>query len=284
MSNTLIKNNAILSFLLFICFFSNAINNGNHENKKNKTNSIISSQQINLQDSNSIKDFYNNDFLKFDLVSETKASSNNKSNKIAIKMNALIITGTISPAFEYKFSNHFSGHIQLIGVYQPKGFMGTNKPLSLFSILIEPRYYPIQTFYGLFFGLNVGFSSFDMARSIIANHWQEPFDNVHHKGWNIMGGLSLGWSFPVGDNLGIEPFITTGCTYSNWHNYVNKELATEGVGKSKLDFVYAYNGGLNVIYRFGYSPYSKMMGPSKHYRGSKYNRRIYRKFNKKYYR
>lgn len=291
MSDILMKNNTILSFLLFISLFSNAINVEKFENKKTIPNFTITtpSHQINLQDSTSIKNSYTNNFLKFDLLSETNAKSRYKSYKMAIKMNALIVTGTISPAFEYKFSKHFSGQIQLIGVYQPKGFILTKKPLSLFSILIEPRYYPKKTFEGFFLGLDVGFSAFNMARAIIINNWPESFNSVDHKGWNIMGGLSLGWTFPVGDNFGIEPFITTGFTYSTWDNYITNTLVT-ATPKTRLDFVYAYNGGINIVYKFGpdntgrssYGPKRPVFQPKGTvHRGSKYNRNIYRKIKNK---
>lgn len=277
MINIFTKNNTLSIILLFISLASNAIN----INKHNDNIPVTLLQKNKLSANHTLTNSYSNDFLDFDIPLEAPSSSEYVSNRIAIKLNALIVTGTVSPAFEYKLSHNLSLQAQLIGVHQPKGFLGTDKPLSMFAMFVEPRYYPMGTFRGIFFGLNVGFSAFNMARAIIINNWEEPFNFVYHKGWNVMGGISLGWSFPIGDNFGIEPFITTGCTYSTWDNYVNDELVTENK-KTRLDYVYAYNGGLNIVYRFGSSPYSKMSSGFKRYKGYRYNRPIYRKYDKIY--
>lgn len=271
------KKNTLFLILLSLCIASNAFN----FNKHNDNIPVSLLQKSILSTNYTLTNSYNNDFLDFNIPTEASSGSGYGSNRIAVKLNALIVTGTVSPAFEYKLSYNFSLHAQLIGVHQPKGFLGTDKPLSLFALTVEPRYYPMGTYRGIFFGLNVGVSAFNMARSIIINNWSEPFNFVYHKGWNIMGGISLGWAFPIGDNFGIEPFITTGCTYSTWSNYVNEEAVSD-VKKTRLDYVYAYNGGVNIVYRFGSSPYSKMSSGMKRYKGSRYNRPIYRKYNKIY--
>lgn len=279
MINIFTRYNSLLVLLLFFCIVSNALNFNKYKFQEDTPFTLL--QKTNVSTNHYIKNSYNNDFLDFNIQTAGSSSSDNVSNRIAVKLNALIFSGTVSPAFEYKLSHNLSAQVQLIGVHQPKGFLGTDKPLSMFAMFVEPRYYPMGTFRGIFFGLNVGFSAFNMARSIIINNWEEPFDLVYHKGWNVMGGISLGWSFPIGDNFGIEPFITTGCTYSTWDNYVDDEIVTENK-KTRLDYVYAYNGGLNIVYRFGSSPYSKMSSGYKRYKGSRYNRPIYRKYNKIY--
>ncbi len=241
-----------------------------------KSHPLLNSTNNLLLEKNSLH--YFDTLLKTTDISTTNGSSF-ESNKYAIKLNVLAVTGVISPSFEIKLTNNFSFQLQFLGVYQPQGFIGTNKPLSLFELFIEPRYYPMETFRGFFVGLNAGIGYFDMARQIIPNYWMEDFDNVYHKGWNVIGGLSLGWTFNLGTNLALEPFITTGYTFTQYDNYVYDKLTTPDHTGSR--FVYAYNGGINVVYKIGeQSNYLKVRPVSRQYQGSKYNKRFYRKYKK----
>ena len=167
---------------------------------------------------------------------------------MAVKMNALLLVGVLNPAFEIKFSKHFSAQISSFATYWPNGFLFTDKPLSLFTGFLEARYYPKEVFKGFYVGLNSGFGLFNMSRTIIPNFWGEPHDGVMHQGWNYMGGLTLGWSFPIKNHWGIEPYMMTGYTYANFDNYFNNMIT--GVNRTQSAFVYTYGGGIYVYYRF----------------------------------
>ena len=219
----------------------------------------------------------------FSFNSKTSSSNSYSTSKCALKLNALAITGVLSPSLEIKLAYNFSFQVQVLGVYQPQGFIGTNKPLSLIEFFIEPRYYPIETFRGFFVGLNGGAGYFNMARQIVPNYWMEEFDNVYHKGWNIIGGLTLGWSFNLGTNMSLEPFITTGYTYVQYDNYVNNKLTTPDHTDAR--FVYAYNGGVNIVYKIGnQSNHFKIAPTTRQFKGSKQNKRFYRRYQKKFLR
>lgn len=167
-------------------------------------------------------------------------------NSMAIKLNALTLVGAPGLAYEIKISKHFSGQIEAVGTYYPNGFLGTDKPIKLISGFLQARYYPKYVFNGFFAGINVGFGAYNMARQIIPNFWNEDFDGSMHKGWNAMGGLTLGWSFPIKTHWGIEPFISTGYTYAKYDNYLNETL----VSSKTRDLITAYNGGVYVYYKF----------------------------------
>lgn len=216
------------------------------------------------------------------------AKSVSASNKVAIKVNILAIIAIAIPAVEFKLANNFSLQLQALGVHQPKGFIGTDKPISLGAFFIEPRYYFSKTFQGFFIGLNTGIGYYNMAKQIIPNYWSEAFNNVEHKGWNIMGGMSMGYFVNLSPHIAIEPYITTGYTYAQYDNYTNDILTT--ANKTTSRFVYAYNGGLNIIYKIGktYTHNNRSENISKQYyntyhkqyRGSRYNKRVFKKLYK----
>lgn len=204
-------------------------------------------------------------------------------SKYAIKLNTLILLGVLSPSFEVKLGHNASFQIQMVGVSQPQGFIGTKKPISLFMCFVEPRIYPAEVYRGFFLGINAGFGLYSMSRQIIPNYWSEEFNGVDHKGWNAMGGVSLGWTFGVGANVAIEPFITTGYTYAKFDNYTN-EKQRNTTPRTTNRFVYAYNGGINLVYKIDnntpshlrYSPVTKK------YYGAKHNKRFHRNLHKRY--
>lgn len=167
---------------------------------------------------------------------------------MAVKLNALIVTGVLNPAFEYKLSKHFSLQFAPVGTYWPNGFLGTKKPISLLMGFLEAKYYPKEVFKGFFVGVHAGFGMYYMARAIIPNHWAEPYNNIMHKGWNFMTGLTLGWTFPIKEHWAIEPFINPGFTYAKYTNFVN-DLAVSGE-RSQNGFMFANTGGVYIIYKF----------------------------------
>ncbi|NLJ82059.1 MAG: hypothetical protein GX330_02915 [Bacteroidales bacterium] len=71
-------------------------------------------------------------------------------SKYAIKLNTLILLGVLSPSFEIKLGHNASFQIQMVGVSQPQGFIGTKKPISLFMCFVEPRIYPAEVYRGFF--------------------------------------------------------------------------------------------------------------------------------------
>lgn len=167
---------------------------------------------------------------------------------MAIKINALTLIGAPGLAYELKLSKHFSAQIEAAGTYYPNGFLGTQKPISLIMGFLQARYYPKEVFKGFFVGVNVGYGYYRMARAIIPNYWHENYNGIDHKGWNIMTGLSLGWSFPIKKHWGIEPFVSTGYTYAKYDNYIGNNLSS--FEKARNAYVFAYNGGVYFYYKF----------------------------------
>ncbi|NLJ82061.1 MAG: DUF3575 domain-containing protein [Bacteroidales bacterium] len=167
---------------------------------------------------------------------------------MAVKMNALLITGVLNPAFEIKLSKHFSTQISFMGTHWSKGYMFSKKPLKLMTGFIEARYYPKEVFRGFFVGINTGIGGYEMSRAIIPNFWHEPHNDVLHKGWNYMAGVSLGWAFPIKKHWSIEPFIGGGYSYSKYDNYVDNVLRSPE--RTQSAFVYAYQGGVYICYKF----------------------------------
>ena len=74
---------------------------------------------------------------KVDLLSTTAETSNSSysSSKFAVKLNVFAVVAVAMPAIEFRLSNNFTMQTQALVVHQPKGFVGTNKPLVLYALL-----------------------------------------------------------------------------------------------------------------------------------------------------
>lgn len=227
---------------------------------------------------------------KIELLSTASevSKSGSSSGKFAVKLNAFAVVAVGMPAFEFRLTDNFTLQMQALIVHQPKGFIGTDKPLALYAFFLEPRYYFTEEFNGFFVGINVGFGYYNMAKQIIPNYWSEEFNLINHIGWNIMGGATLGYSLSLG-RVALEPYITIGYTYAQYDNYKDNVLVSPN--KSTSRYLYVYNGGLNIVYKFGSSAYSSKNSYGnisrqyyksyyKSYKGSRHNRRIFRKMPK----
>lgn len=264
------KYKKISILLLFIFFITSSYG----ENTKSK---------FTIHQSETTSNYYQIDQPVSSLAKGSLHSSQSYGNsKYAIKLNALIFLGVLSPSFEIKLGNNISFQVQLVGVSQPQGFIGTKKPISLFMCFVEPRIYPADVYKGFFLGINAGFGLYNMSRQIIPNYWSEEFNDIEYKGWNAMGGVSLGWTFSLGANIAIEPFITTGYTYAKFNDYKNdKQVNT--TPHTINQFIYAYNGGINLVYKIDNNSHSYLRYSSitKKIYGAKDNKRFYRNLQKR---
>jgi hypothetical protein len=77
----------------------------------------------------------------------------------------------------------------------------------------------------------------------------------------------------------IEPFVSTGLTHAQWQNYKD-ETEVLGPQRSRNQYIFAYNGGVNVVYKFLPVSYSFSNHYKQNHFGSKYNRSVYKRFNK----
>ncbi len=219
---------------------------------ENAEKHFIASQDLGMEQENNL--FLVKDTLfvisaeSYESSDTSTAISKEKDINMAVKLNALLAVGVINPAFEVKLSKHFSAQIELIGTYWSKGYLGTGKPIKLFITFLEARYYPKEVFKGFFVGLNTGFGIYDMSKAIIPNYWQEPHNNIMHKGWNYMLGGSVGWAFPIKKHWGIEPFVGAGYTYAKYDNFKNDVLTIPNKAQSLFAFV--YKGGVYFYYKF----------------------------------
>ncbi len=164
------------------------------------------------------------------------------------KINTLLIAGVISPTFEYRLSEHFSIQANALGILSPNGFFFTDRPFLMLAGFVESRYYPKETFRGFFVGINTGAGLFNMSHGIIPMYWAQEDNGVMHRGLLVVGGGSLGWTFPVGDTFTLEPFMSAGLINLQWTNYVDK-IQVSDTKKSRIQ-VFAYNGGINIGYKF----------------------------------
>ena len=136
----------------------------------------------------------------------------------------------------------------------PKNFLGTGYPLSLATGFGEMRYYPKETFKGFFCGANIGFGIFRMNKNIypefITGYKKNP-DSIF-VGQALLAGLTIGWSFNLPKNWGIEIFWGGGYTRSEYEAYTPKEdgSVTYREWNASAEWLPGYKGGVFITYCF----------------------------------
>lgn len=145
--------------------------------------------------------------------------------KVCVKLNGLVVIGIVNPAIEVKVWDYLSVQLDFMGVFAPKNFLWTGYPLSLGTGFVELRYYPKKTFRGFFCAANVGYGIFRMNKNIYPKFifGYETNPNTIFVGQALFAGITIGWSFNLPNNWGIEVFWGGGYERSEYESYTHSD-------------------------------------------------------------
>ncbi len=167
----------------------------------------------------------------------------------AVKLNASALLGVVNPSFELRVHKNISIALEAWGVFYNEGIGNIIQgPVNLGMTFVESRYYPIETFRGFFVGPNVGFAFFCMTKGIHPMFWG-AYSDAYQVGHNYMLGVTIGYSFTLTKNWGIE--ISLGGGYQNT-TYQGHNLSD---GSMYIDWNESaewlpYKAALNIVYKW----------------------------------
>lgn len=163
--------------------------------------------------------------------------------KAAVKTN-LLQDAVAVPSLATEWALNSQWTFDVSGSVSPWSFKN-NRKWKLWMAQGEARYWLCQSFYGHFFGLNVGGGEYNLSRIHL------PFvpnsASYRYEGWAVMAGVSYGYSWVLGKRWNLEATIGAGLIHTEYKRF---ECPTCGKfkGSEKKDFLSPTRVGINLIY------------------------------------
>lgn len=165
---------------------------------------------------------------------------------IAVKTNALYWL-TTTPNLGVEFAVGDQTTFSLEGGYNPWTLnKEENRKLKHWMVLPEFRYWLCEAFNGHFFGINSGYTFFNISGMPIPFHSRETRD-YRYQGWATGVGLTYGYSWIIGKRLNLELTLGVGYVYSQYDKY---ECRTCGdhLGPENNHYFGPTKAGISLIY------------------------------------
>ena len=149
-------------------------------------------------------------------------------SRVNVKLNGLVALTVINPVVEVRISKHFTGQLEFYGIFAPHKFLWTDYPLSLGIGYLDGRYYIKEAFKGFSAGVTVGYGVFRMNKNVnpfkvgSALVGEYPKETVQ-VGQVILLGITLGYTFNIGEHWGIEISLGGGWTQAYYEGYSPNE-------------------------------------------------------------
>lgn len=181
-------------------------------------------------------------------ASEKASLKTDDKSVINVKINGLLAIGVINPAVEFKVFNKGTVQLEGLGVFYQKGFLGSDKPLTLASTFGEFRFYPKQAFHGFFVAANAGWGVYRLSK-YWAPGYNGAYPDKYQVGNNMMFGATVGYNFCIGSHWSVELAWGAGwqgSTYEGFNADGTRYVPLNGSG----EWMPAYKGGIFVGYRF----------------------------------
>lgn len=179
----------------------------------------------------------------------TTLSAQNQYGRSAVKFNATAVVGVINPSFELALNNHFSLQLEGTGIWHPNEFLNTGHPLVLTGALIEGRWYPINTFKGVYIGPNLGTATWKLSKGVYPKY-KESYKNQYQFGNVILAGATVGYQLPLGKHWGIDVTWGLGWTGAMYEGHENSDGSMYVGWNGSVQWLWAYKGGVNIVYRW----------------------------------
>ncbi len=164
----------------------------------------------------------------------------------ALKTNALYwLTTTPNLGVELSIGNRATLNVE--GGYNPWTLdKAENRKIKHWMVTPEFRWWLCETFNGHFFGINTGYSFFNISGMPILFHGSDT-RNYRYQGWATGVGLNYGYSWIVGSRLNIEFTFGVGYVYSRYDKY---ECRTCGdhLGPEENHYLGPTKAGISLIY------------------------------------
>ena len=180
--------------------------------------------------------------------SKKRAKIETSDLRIGVKLNGLLAIGVINPAVEFKVFKNGTVQLEAMGVFQPKGFLGSDKPLTLGTAFGEFRYYIKSAFDGFYVGGHAGWGVYRLSKGL-APGYGGAYPNSYQVGSNMMFGATIGYQLNLTKHWALELSWGAGWQESVYEGY--KADGTQYVALNRSgEWLPAYKGGLFVAYRF----------------------------------
>lgn len=179
-------------------------------------------------------------------IPETKTES--PAPRVNVKLSATAVIGIINPAVEFRVFDRGTVQMEALGIFYPKGFLGTDRPLTLGASFFEFRYYVKKAFEGFFVGPNAGWGVYRLNKGLVPPY-NGVYDGKYQVGSNVMLGATLGYTFRLTDHWGIELSFGGGWQLSKYEGFNNDGTRYVGWNGSG-EWLPAYKGGIYISYRF----------------------------------
>lgn len=162
-------------------------------------------------------------------------------DRFAIKTNcAYLVAGVANIGAEYAMGRQWSIDVPL--VYSPYTIARTYRMRFLY-LQPELRFWTDKAFRGHFFGVHAHAGVFNVSVDS-RNRYQSE------KGF-YGGGISYGYSLPVGQRWSMEFTVGVGYAYTKYCTYYNVHNGMKYVNDKPYNYIGVDKLGINVIYRFG---------------------------------
>lgn len=137
--------------------------------------------------------------------------------KIAIKTNLLYdVTTTMNLGVEIGLADRWT--LDVSANYNPWTLnKESNRKIKHYLVQPEARYWLCEKFNGHFFGLNAGFSQYNIGATKIP--FVKNSDKYRYEGWATGVGLSYGYSMILGGKWNMEFTVGAGLVYTRYDKY-----------------------------------------------------------------
>jgi|SRR5574344_2025600 hypothetical protein len=172
-----------------------------------------------------------------------------KTDKIALKLNAAVLVGIVNPSVELYVHDHFSVQLEGWGLFYPKGFLWTKYPIVMSNFFAEAHWYPKETFHGFYVGPNIGWGVWKLSKGLVPAYWGS-YPQEYQVGTNLMVGATLGYQFCFGKHWGLDISWGLGYSYSQYEGHKSSDGSMYVGWNASGEWLPAYKGAVNVVYRW----------------------------------
>ena len=120
-----------------------------------------------------------------------------------------------------------------------------NKKWKHWIVQPELRYWFCERFYGHFLGLHLGGGEYNLSRVKIPT--VKNSQNYRYEGWDVLGGISYGYSWILGKRWNLEATLGLGVIHTNYERFECPDCGRH-IENGKSTFFSPTKAGVSIIY------------------------------------